>query len=243
MKPVFGKMHEFCSSAPSASSSSVASPLCSPGQQGHQGITKSKLNEMSLQALNSQFWLNFKSIGHEIADLALQDGYRLRVKSKDAKRAVVFCQRSGLYQTVGQQRTTKTLKCGCGFKIDLRKSGRTCNACSDVLQKRLIHRADHGSWSISRSSLIHNHAPLSSTEANLITSYRGLSTLIWSDLRRGVEEGLSARALIERVRELHPQARSVTELVFKNSIQKVKRESAAAMMSPEETETETSDSD
>ena len=131
MKPVFGKMHNFCASvAPSSSSSSsVASPVSSPGQQGPHGVNnRNKLNELSLSALNSQFWLNFKSIGHEIADLALQDGYRLRVKSKDAKRAVVFCQRSGLYQTVGQQRSTKTLKCGCGFKIDLRKSGNTMRA-------------------------------------------------------------------------------------------------------------------
>lgn len=70
--------------------------------------------------------------------------------------------------------------------------------------------------------LDHNHDI--SLTAGLIKSYKKLSTLIWHDLKVGIMNNVTAKDLITEIRATHPLARRVTDLVFKNAIQKIKRD-------------------
>ena len=176
-----------------------------------------KLNTQAMSSLNARFWLTYRSLGQEIAHLGEQDGYRLRVKNKDANRAIVSCAKSGFYQTTGKVRSTKTQKCGCDFKILLKRKGNDCFL-------KVTESLDSGHWKIYRFQNTHNHDPLSAHDALKITSYRQLSTGIWSDIRLGVSKGHSFREITQHRKDAQPLARRVTDLVFKNAIQKCKRE-------------------
>jgi hypothetical protein len=79
------------------------------------------LNEQVIQSLNARLWCSYRALGNELADLAELDGHKLGTKSKDSSRAVVSCARSGVYTPTGKQRATSTKKCGCLYKIDLKR--------------------------------------------------------------------------------------------------------------------------
>jgi hypothetical protein len=75
--------------------------------------------------------------------------------------------------------------------------------------------------------------------AGLIKSYKKLSPLIWHDLKVGIMNNLLPKDLLPQIRAAHPLAQRVrcytnekaTDLVFKNAIQKIKRELRSASKS------------
>ena len=79
------------------------------------------LDSTILNSLNNRLWMSYKSLGNEINVLGESVGHELRLKSKDANRAVVSCCRSGVYSPSGKKRCTSTIKCNCPFKINLKK--------------------------------------------------------------------------------------------------------------------------
>ena len=154
------------------------------------------INGTILNSLNDCLWLSFKCLGNEITGIGESLGHELRVKSKDSNRAVVSCSRSGVYLPSGTKRCTRTIKCNCPFKINLKKG---------ILIYLIFDVNNH--WKVYNYQLDHNHE-LSMT-SGLIKSYKKLSTLIWTDLRVGIIKGILTKILIAQIREEHPLARRV----------------------------------
>jgi hypothetical protein len=104
---------------------------CSSATFSLQSFQKeSHLTEEVIQQINTRLWCSYRALGNELSDLAEMDGHKLGTKSKDSSRAVVSCARSGSYTPTGKQRVTSTKKCGCLYKIDLKRGESLWLTCS-----------------------------------------------------------------------------------------------------------------